>query len=111
MIQGQLWERREAKQAALRLEEGLVGAEVSPTAESTACESLPMEAEDNREASSRRRVIDTMQSILERVRLQALYEMGSAGELDQTLARALMAKFARVQLVIEQDLTMSLIAL
>ena len=84
---------------------------ISPTAESTARESLPMEAEDNREASSRQRVIDTTQGILERVHLQALYEMGSASELDRTLAQALMAKFARVQLVIGQDLTKSLIAL
>ena len=37
--------------------------------------------------------------------------MGSARELDQTLAHALMAKFARVQLVIGKDLTKSLIAL
>ena len=114
LIQGQLRERHEAKQVALRLEEGLVGAEVSPTAESTPGESLQMEAEGNREASSRQRVIDTMQGILERVhaiRLQALYEMGSTRELDWTLAYTLMAKFARVQLVIGQDLTKSLIAL
>ena len=55
-----------------------------------------------------------MQGILERVhaiRLRALYEMGSAHELDRTLAHALMAKFARVQLVIRKDLTKSLIAL
>ena len=37
--------------------------------------------------------------------------MGSAHELDQTLARGLMAEFARVQLVIGKDLTKSLIAL
>ena len=37
--------------------------------------------------------------------------MGSARELDWTLAHALMAKFVRVQLVIGQDLTKSLIAL
>ena len=103
LIQGQLQERREVKQAALRLEEGSAGAEVSPTAESTPVESLPMEAEGNREASSRQHVIDTTQGILERVhaiRLQALYKMGSICELDRTLARALMAEFARVQLVI-----------
>ena len=55
-----------------------------------------------------------MQEILEHVhaiRLQTLYEMGSVHELDQTLARALMAKFTRMQLIIEQDLTKSLIAL
>ena len=55
-----------------------------------------------------------MQEILERIhaiRLQALYKMGSACELDWTLARALMVKFTRVQLIIGQDLTKSLIAL
>ena len=55
-----------------------------------------------------------MQGILEcihTIRLQALYEMGHTHELDRTLARALMAEFARVQLVIGKDLTKSLIAL
>ena len=37
--------------------------------------------------------------------------MGCTSELDRTLACALMAEFARVQLVIEKDLTKSLIAL
>ena len=55
-----------------------------------------------------------MQGILEcihAIRLQALYKMGSTHELDRTLARALMAEFMRVQLVIGKDLTQSLIAL
>ena len=55
-----------------------------------------------------------MQGILERIhaiRLQVLFEMGSAHELNWTLAHALMAKFVRVQLVIGQDLTKSLITL
>ena len=59
-------------------------------------------------------MIEITQGILEHIHaihLQALYEMGSAHELDRTLARALMAEFARVQLVIEKDLTQSLIAL
>ena len=37
--------------------------------------------------------------------------MGSVRELDQTLACALMAEFARLQLIVGQDLTKSLIAL
>ena len=114
LIQGKLRQQREAKQAALLLEEGSEGAEVSPTEASAPGKSLPVEAEDDGEASSRQQVIDTMQEILERVhaiRLQALYEMGSAHELDRTLARALMAEFTRVQLIIGQDLTKSLIAL
>ena len=59
-------------------------------------------------------MIEITQGILEHIhaiRLQALYEMGSARELDRTLAHALMAEFARVQLVIGKDLTQSLIAL
>ena len=114
VVQDQLRERREAKQAVLHLEEGSERVEVSPTAVSAPRESLPRKAEDNREALSQQRVIDITQGILERIhaiRLQALYEMGCTHELDQTLARALMAKFARVQLVIGKDLTKSLIAL
>ena len=53
VIQDQLRERCEAKQAVLRLEEGSEGVEVSPTAASAPSESLPRKAEDNREALSR----------------------------------------------------------
>ena len=73
-----------------------------------------MEAEGSREASSRQQVIDTMQEVLERIhaiRLQTMYQMGSIRELDQTLAQVLMVEFARMQLIIGQDLTKSLIAL
>ena len=59
-------------------------------------------------------MIDITQGILEHVhpiRLQALCEMGLTRDLDRTLARALMAEFVRVQLVIGKDLTKSLIAL
>ena len=114
VVQDQIRERHEAKQAALHLGEDSAGVEVSPTPEFTPGESLPMKAEDNGEALSRQSVINTTQGILEHVdaiRLQALYKMGSARELDWTLAHALMAKFARVQLVIGQDLTKSLLAL
>ena len=40
-----------------------------------------------------------------------MHEMGSVQELDWTLARVLMAEFARLQLIIGQDLTKRLIAL
>ena len=40
-----------------------------------------------------------------------MHEMGSMRELDRTLARALMAEFARMQLIVGQDLTKSLLAL
>ena len=59
-------------------------------------------------------MIDTIQEILQRVLAiyrQTMYEMGSVRELDQTLARVLMAEFTRMQLLIGQDLTKGLIAL
>ena len=40
-----------------------------------------------------------------------MYEMGNVQELDRTLARALMAEFTKMQLLVGQDLTKSLIAL
>ena len=39
-----------------------------------------------------------------------MHEMGSVREVDRTLARTLMAKFARLQLIIGEDLTESLMA-
>ena len=59
-------------------------------------------------------MIDTTQEILEcvhTIHLQTMCEMGSVRELDRTLARALMAEFTRMQLLVGQDLTKSLIAL
>ena len=114
LIPGTLWQQREAKQAALHLQEGPEGAEASPTEASAPGKSLSVEAGGSEEASSRQRAIDTMLEILERVhafRFQTVYEVGSVCELDWTLARALMAEFARMQLIIGQDLTKSLIAL
>ena len=89
LIQSTLQQRREAKQAALHLEEGSEGAEASPTEASTPGKSLSVEAGGSEEASSRQRVIDTTLEILDHVhavRLQTMYEMGSVRELDQTLA-------------------------
>ena len=79
-----------------------------------------MEAEGSGEALlggivlPRQHVIETTQEILACVHalcLQTMHEMGSMRELDQTLARVLMAEFARLQLIVGQDLTRSLIAL
>ena len=39
-----------------------------------------------------------------------MHEMGSMQELDQTLARTLMAEFMRLQLIVGEDLTKSLLA-
>ena len=57
--------------------------------------------------------METAHEILARVhaiRLQAMYEMGSMQELDQTLAHTLMTEFMRLQLIIGEDLNKSLIA-
>ena len=59
------------------------------------------------------RVLETAREILacfHAICFQAMHEMGSVWELDQTLARTLMAEFARLQLIISDDLTKSLIA-
>ena len=40
-----------------------------------------------------------------------MHEMGSIREVDRTLARTLMAEFARLQLIVGEDFTKSLIAL
>ena len=58
-------------------------------------------------------VLETARKILAHVHticLQAMHEMGSIQELDQTLAHTLMAEFTRLQLIIGEDLTKSLIA-
>ena len=82
--------------------------------------SLQVEAEGSGEAPPgesvlpRQCVIETTQEILACVHalhLQTTHEMGSVRERDRTLAHALMAEFARLQLIVGQDLTKSLIAL
>ena len=40
-----------------------------------------------------------------------MHEMGSVREVDRTLARTLMAEFMRLQLIVSEDLTKSLLAL
>ena len=57
--------------------------------------------------------METVREVLAHVhtiRLQAMHEMGSVRELDQTLAHTLMAEFMRLQLIIGEDLNKSLIA-
>ena len=59
------------------------------------------------------RVLETARKILAHInaiRLRAMHEMGSVRELDQTLARTLMAEFMRLQLIIGEDVNKSLIA-
>ena len=60
------------------------------------------------------RVLENTHRILERIHalhLQTMHEMGSVRELDWTLAQSLMAEFARLQLIVGEDFTKSLIAL
>ena len=112
-------QRREARQAVQGLEGRSERAKVFPTEAPTLAESpqpvvgssgaaLPIKTAHHGE-----RVLGTAREILARVhaiRLQAMHEMGSVRELDRTLARTLMAEFARLQLIIGEDLTKSLIA-
>ena len=56
----------------------------------------------------------TTRSILNQVhtlQLQSMYELGSIREMDMTLAQTLMADFVRLQVIINEDLTKSLLAL
>ena len=65
-------------------------------------------------APEREQVLATTREILGRIHalhLQTMHEMGSVGEVDRTLAQTLMAEFARLQLIVGEDFTKSLIAL
>ena len=113
-------QQREAKQTAQGLEEESEGAKVSPMEASAPGESPRVDVGGSDEALPKRiilpkeRVLETMQEILARVHalhIQAMHEMGSSRELDQTLAQTLLAESARVQLFIGEDLTRSLMAL
>ena len=96
------------------LNEAPKAVEVPPAEEFALGEVLPAKSEADKGASSPQWVLETTQGILEHIhtsRLQALYVMDSMRELDRTLSHALMAEFARIQLVMGKDLTKSLIAL
>ena len=112
--QNQFQEWREAKQASLHPGEVPEAVEVPPADESSPQEALHVKLEANKGASSPQWVLQTTQGILEHIhpsRLQVLYEVGSMHELDRTLSHALMAEFARIQLIMGKDLTKGLIAL
>ena len=60
------------------------------------------------------KALETALSILECIhalRLQALHDIGGVRELEQAAVRTLMAEFARLQLILGEDLTKSLSAL
>ena len=65
-------------------------------------------------APDRERVLETTHEILGRIHtlhLQTMHEMGSVREVDRTKARTLMAEFVRLQLIVGEDFTKSVIAL
>ena len=65
-------------------------------------------------APHRERVMESTREILAHVhalRLQTMHKMGSVRELDRTLAWTLLAESVRVQLIIGEDFTKSLITL
>ena len=60
------------------------------------------------------RALETARKILEHIhaiRFQTMHEMGNMRELEWTLVHTLMVEFVRLQLIIGEDLTKSLIAL
>ena len=60
------------------------------------------------------RALEIVHKILEHIhaiRLQTMHEMGGVRELERTLVGTLMAEFARLQLILGEDLTKSLTAL
>ena len=112
--------RREAKRAAQGLKGRSEGVKVSPTEAPTPRESPQLEVGGSgkalpiKTAPNRERVLETTREILACVHalhLQTVHEMGSMWELDQTLARTLLVESVRVQLIIGEDFTKSLIAL
>ena len=114
------WSQREAQQAAQAEEEGSKEAGTSQPEVPThgeppgiliggGGESLPMKTVPNRE-----QVLATTRKILGRIHtlyLQMMHEMGSVREVDQTLAQTLMTEFVRLQLIVGEEFTSSLLAL
>ena len=101
-------------------EEESKGAKVSQTEAPTPGESPQLEARGSgkalptKMAPNRECVLETTHRILEHIHalhLQNMHEMGGMREVDWTLARTLMAEFARLQLIVGEDFTKSLIAL
>ena len=113
-------QQHEAKQAAQGLGGESEGAKASPMEAPTPRESPQVVAGSSRAALPTEttyqgeEALKTAREILECIHaicLQTMHEMGSVRELDQTLAHTLMAEFVRLQLIIGEDLTKSLVAL
>ena len=114
------WQRGVAKRVAQAQEVRLKGATVSQTEAPTSEEPPELEVGGSgkalltKMAPNRERVLEITCEILgciHALHLQTMHEMGSMREVDRTLARTLMAKFARLQLIVGEDFTKSLIAL
>ena len=110
----------EAKQAAQAQEEKSEGAKVSQTEAATPGESPQLEVGGSDEAlptkmvPDREQVLETTWEILaciHALHIQTMHKMGSIREVDWTLAQTLVAEFARLQLIVGEDSTKSLIAL
>ena len=112
--------RCEAKRAEQDPEWESTGAEASPK-EAPAPEKTPQAVAGGSKAASPtetthqgERDLETVLSIVERIHalhLQILHEMGGMRELEQVAFRTLMAEFARLHLILCEDLTKSLSAL
>ena len=112
--------RREAKLAEQFPEGESVGAVASPK-EVPAPEKAPQVVVGGSKAGSPtetthqgERALETVLSILKCIhalRLQALHDIGGMRELEQAAVCTLMAEFARLQLILAEDLTKSLSAL
>ena len=112
--------RREAQQAAQAEEEGSKEAGMSQPEVPTHGEppGIPIggggKLLPTMTVPDRERVLETTHEILGHIHtlhLQTMHEMGSIQEVDQTLAQTLMAEFARLQLIVGQAFTKSLLAL
>ena len=65
-------------------------------------------------ALTRERTLQMARSILDQahaLQLQSMRDLGRIRDLDRTLARTLMAEFSRVQLIVQEDVRKSLVAL
>ena len=113
-------QQRMAKRMAQSQEVRLKGAMASQAEAPTPEEPPELEAGGSgkalltKMAPDREQFLETTHEILECIHtlhLQMMHEMGSVREVDQTLAQTLMAEFVRLQLIVGEDFTKSLIAL
>ena len=113
-------QRHEAKHTEQDLEGKSAGAEVSPKGASAPGKAPQVVVGGSKAVSpteathQEERALETTRDILEHIHailLQTMHEMGGVRELERTLVRTLMAEFARLQLILGEDLTKSLSAL